>query len=110
MIRVRAILLAGAAAGFAALVACASYSNADAEAEPADAPPAETAASLDDPDACGASDYQALIGSNIAAADLPTDMNVRILRPGAIATMDYRPDRLNVLLDEDGVITRVRCG
>lgn len=36
--------------------------------------------------------------------------NVRVIRPGMAVTMDYRPDRLNIDLDEDGRVTRVHCG
>jgi hypothetical protein len=35
---------------------------------------------------------------------------VRVIRPGTAVTMDYRPDRLNVTLDEAGRVTALRCG
>lgn len=35
---------------------------------------------------------------------------VRWLEPGAIMTMDFRPDRLNINIDERGRITGSRCG
>ena len=34
----------------------------------------------------------------------------RVLRPGDMATMDYRQDRLNIKLDEYGRINELRCG
>ena len=34
----------------------------------------------------------------------------RVLRPGDAATMDFRPDRLNIMVDDDGQITGLRCG
>lgn len=34
---------------------------------------------------------------------------VRVLKPGSIMTMDYRPDRLNIEVDAQGTITRFRC-
>ena len=34
----------------------------------------------------------------------------RVLRPGDAATMDYRADRLNILLDDGGLIDGLRCG
>ncbi|MFC0203791.1 I78 family peptidase inhibitor [Novosphingobium soli] len=34
---------------------------------------------------------------------------VRIIRPGTVVTQDYRPDRLNVTVDESGTITALRC-
>ncbi|WP_298670020.1 I78 family peptidase inhibitor [uncultured Sphingomonas sp.] len=36
--------------------------------------------------------------------------NVRALRPGQPATMDYRGDRLNIMLDERNRIASVNCG
>lgn len=35
---------------------------------------------------------------------------LRAIRPGTMVTMDYRADRLNLDLDRDGKITKVRCG
>lgn len=35
---------------------------------------------------------------------------VRVLRPGEAATMDHRPDRLNIHLNEQGEIIQLRCG
>lgn len=34
----------------------------------------------------------------------------RALGPNDMATMDFRPDRLNIDLDENGAITGFRCG
>ncbi|MCH4563869.1 I78 family peptidase inhibitor [Halomonas sp. EGI 63088] len=34
----------------------------------------------------------------------------RVMRPGEAHTLEYRGDRLNVRLDEDGVITDIGCG
>jgi hypothetical protein len=33
-----------------------------------------------------------------------------VLRPGDAATMDFRPDRLNILLDDLNEISGLRCG
>lgn len=35
---------------------------------------------------------------------------IRWIKPGAVVTQDYRPDRLNVILDDTGRIMTVRCG
>ena len=35
---------------------------------------------------------------------------IRVIRPGDAVTQDYRIDRLNVEIGEDGRIKRVRCG
>jgi hypothetical protein len=34
----------------------------------------------------------------------------RVLRPDDAATMDFRPERLNILLDDGGQIDGLRCG
>ena len=34
----------------------------------------------------------------------------RVLRPDVAATMDLRPDRLDILVDEGGQIEGLRCG
>lgn len=34
----------------------------------------------------------------------------RILPPGAMATMDFSPARINVDTDENGIVIRVHCG
>ena len=67
-------------------------------------PPAESA------DACGATGYASLVGTNIAAVTLPAGLNMRIIGPGDVVTMDLRLDRLNFETDAAGVITRVYCG
>lgn len=36
--------------------------------------------------------------------------SIRVIRPGEAVTKDFRPDRLNVELDEEGKVTRVYCG
>ena len=34
----------------------------------------------------------------------------RILKPDSAATMDFNPERINVLVDDHNVVTAVRCG
>lgn len=64
-----------------------------------------------DPNACGASGMQNLIGKDddvLAAFTLP--QGTRFIYPGTPVTEDYRPDRLNIDIDQSGVITGVWCG
>ncbi|HYG04887.1 MAG TPA: I78 family peptidase inhibitor [Stenotrophomonas sp.] len=35
---------------------------------------------------------------------------IRPLAPGQAATHDYKPDRINVLIDKSNIITQVNCG
>ena len=60
---------------------------------------------------CYASGLQSLVGqpaTNLALMDLPSP--VRIIHPGDIVTFDYRVERLNIHIDENGQISRVVCG
>lgn len=44
------------------------------------------------------------------AAVKETGRKYRILKPGAMMTMDHNPQRINVEHDDNGVVTRVWCG
>ncbi|WP_421749836.1 I78 family peptidase inhibitor [Cognatishimia sp.] len=52
-----------------------------------------------------------LLGMN--AGDINPELlpeKTRILKPGMMMTMDHIPTRLNLITDDDGVITRWHCG
>lgn len=62
---------------------------------------------------CGLDAWEEFVGEPYS--DVPEDViesaeSLRVIRPGTMITMDARMDRLNVYLDEDEIITRVRCG
>jgi Peptidase inhibitor I78 family len=60
---------------------------------------------------CGADGMQGLVGQNrdvLAAMSLP--VGTRVIEPRMAITEDYRPERLNLVVDENGQITRVWCG
>jgi len=60
---------------------------------------------------CGADKLQNQIGQPAASYDFKAvNKDVRILPPGSMMTMDHRPDRLNVELDDAGLVTRLWCG
>ncbi len=88
---------------------------APAETPPPEQPPAEETAmpqtreEATAQDTCGASQYRSMIGANIAAVQLPADANIRIVQPDTIVTEDFRPDRLNIIADANGVITALEC-
>lgn len=82
-------------------------------------PPADSAAdSIPDSasGACQADAAQGHVGqpatdASIEAARIAVGAkSVRVLKPGQPATMDYRHDRVNVLLDDAGNIARITCG
>jgi hypothetical protein len=66
--------------------------------------------------ACDASKAQSLVGQEGTQAlaeearRLTGAETVRFLRPGQIVTMEYRFDRLNVVVDEANRVTAIRCG
>lgn len=106
----RAFLIAGAAL---ALVAC-GQTNTPAEPEqPAAEPPAASAPQTREEataqDTCGGAQYRSLVGSNFAAVTLPAESNIRIIQPDTVVTQDFRPDRVNIIVDAQGAITAVEC-
>jgi len=66
--------------------------------------------------ACDASKAQSLVGQEgteklaAEARRLAGAATVRFLHPGQIVTMEYRFDRLNIVLDEANRVTAIRCG
>lgn len=65
---------------------------------------------------CDAEPVQGLIGQEATEATVTKatadsgSATVRVLKPGDAATMDFRPDRLNVHVDDAGLIESLRCG
>jgi hypothetical protein len=65
---------------------------------------------------CDAEKARALVGQP-ASTELAAEAQrlsgagtVRWLRPGQIITMEYRADRLNIVLDSENRVTEIRCG
>jgi hypothetical protein len=103
----RALLTAFAAL---ALVACGQTTETPATTDtPITTAAPQTAAEATSQDTCGASQYQAMIGTNIAAATFPADGNIRVIMPNQPVTMDFSAQRLNVITDANGVITSLEC-
>lgn len=80
------------------------------------APPSESAKPEPAADECGASKLGSYMGQ-AAAADTMAKIKqtighdrIRTINPGDAVTMDFRPDRLNLEVGEDGRIKRLRCG
>jgi hypothetical protein len=67
----------------------------------------QTAAEATAQDTCGARAYAQFVGQNIAAVTAPA--GVRTIAPDTIVTQDFRPDRLNIIVDAQGVIQRLEC-
>lgn len=63
------------------------------------------------PDTCGAADFAHLVGMERAALDdLDLPEGTRIIPLGQPVTMDHLPERLNIYLNAQGQVWRVRCG
>lgn len=88
-------------------------------ATPAPAPPAGDAPPADEPPAgqvCDADAASGVVGA--VATDAVVDQarmlsgaaTARTLAPGQVVTMEFRGDRLNLLVDEANIVTGVRCG
>ena len=67
-------------------------------------------------DACGAAkltDYLNRLPTDDVTTGIAQTVGhdrIRTIKPGDAVTMDFRPDRLNVEIGEDGRIQRIRCG
>ena len=65
---------------------------------------------------CDADRAQAAIGQNADDRLAERSRNqagakvVRVLKPDSVMTTEYNPERLNLLLDDQGVVSRVNCG
>lgn len=94
------------------LSACAEYLPVDDQGHTTAEPPQGTTPAHVKGDTCGASALQYLVGKNRSEAPAPVDPSRRRVTCSTCAvTMDYRPDRLDILFDKDtGTITTVKCG
>ncbi len=58
---------------------------------------------------CDDTRWRTLIGADVAAASVIPDPK-RIIPPLTAVTRDYRMNRTNVDIDDNGIITRIWCG
>lgn len=62
-------------------------------------------------DNCGAASFANLIGQPREAAEAaPLPVSSRIVGPDDAVTMDFNPERLNVMLDANDIVARLTCG
>lgn len=77
--------------------------------------PAPPVATAPEGDQCGASKVADFVGKSpteqtiAAIRERAKPQTIRVIRPNSPVTMDYRPDRLNIDLGEDGLIKRFHC-
>lgn len=71
----------------------------------------DQAAAVEETDACGAARFAALVGQPRSVVERTTfPEGTRVILPGTAVTMDYRAERLNVLIDGNAAVERVYCG
>lgn len=101
------------------LASCSSAPPEPAPMPPPATPTAPPAVALPMPpqqqaekDECGLKDAQAFVGKNRTELPAPVDPSRwRVACTTCPVTMDYRPDRLNILFNPDtGVVQQVKCG
>lgn len=59
---------------------------------------------------CDPDGVEGLLGVSLAALTLPAALPVREIREGELVTADFDADRLNLLVDDGGVIQGAFCG
>ena len=87
-------------------------------APPADVPPTDTPPPAQPPtaQACDADAANGAIGKTATTEVIEQARTAagaavaRTLAPGQVVTMEFRGDRLNLMVDEANVVTGVRCG
>jgi hypothetical protein len=93
-------------------ITAAAFALAGCAAAPPPATPTAPPSQTETADACGASEYQYLVGR--PRTEVPVPVEPKLQRVACLTcpvTLDYNPRRLNIFFDaETGVIKEVRCG
>jgi hypothetical protein len=93
-----------------ALAGCAT-SSPDKAAAPATAPASAAADGRCDSDTAKYTLGQFATPALLQQAQKRSGAQIaRILKPGDVMTLEYRPERLNLNVDGKGLVTRVNCG
>lgn len=62
-------------------------------------------------DTCGAASFADLIGQDATALEKTLILRmVRVIRPGDVVTQDFRPERINFMLNDIETIETINCG
>jgi len=71
---------------------------------------AKQAESVQQPDTCNAGSFQYLVGKPSSTLDgMRFAKPMRLITPNTMVTMDFNPERLNIMANEKGVITGMHC-
>ena len=109
------LMLRGAGLALAIVTASCSSAPPPAPLPPPETPVAPPPVAIAPPqpkDQCGMADAKAYVGQKRTALPAPVDpTRWRVACTTCPVTMDFRPDRLNILFDADtGVVKEVKCG
>jgi hypothetical protein len=62
-------------------------------------------------DTCGTADFAGLIGQDATALETTLHLGmVRVIQPGDMVTQDFRPSRINFMIDANDMIQTINCG
>lgn len=71
---------------------------------------AKQAEAVQQPDTCNAASFQYLIGKPASTLDgIRFAKPMRLITPETAVTMDFNPERLNIMTNEKGVISGLHC-
>jgi hypothetical protein len=73
-------------------------------------PVEQTAPSSAGPETCPKSEFNSLIGTDVNAAILPLTLTYRTVWPGEAVTLDHLPERMNIAVNDDGIVQGLTCG
>ena len=62
------------------------------------------------PDTCAKAEFASLVGTPINSAELPLTQTYRVLFPDTVASTDFVADRMQVAVDDTGIVTGLTCG
>lgn len=72
----------------------------------------ESVADENGPDltSCNGQEWVPFVGQPAAQLEGKLPEKARVIAPDSAVTQDFRPDRVNVDVDDAGLITGIRCG
>jgi hypothetical protein len=102
-------MLSRSTAAIALLMAACTPSTAPPGVEAPGLATPGTAADATAQDTCNAARYRSLIGSNVSESTLSENADTRIVYPDSVVSQDFRPERLNVIVNAEGRVTNLEC-
>jgi len=102
--------IAIAALALLATAACSTGATPFGGPPPAANDPPQNAEEATQADTCGMAAYQRFIGRPVSEIDRATlRAGTRVITPEMAVTMDFRAERLNIMVGTDGRVGSLRC-